>query len=798
MNTPEGVAKPHNEEMPEQTHSSELIKNISDGSDKYSQEFLNFPLNLTEADINCLLNEVAEREQIENFKFFEKNWNFVIKRFPQMTLPILAFVQQTITEMSRNSGSRSYIAEMTQFLKKRTCSISVELIDGVLTPVKWFRDTPAGPKFHPHDCASDYLAVFAHTVTEYGGPTHQWTGTYWLKDAEEYIKAKIEAEAVLTPAQIDAAFISLQNITRVTDAAKMRLTMEDIMPLPAHTVPITDGLLNLKTKQISPHAPEYYYTEALPRKYILGATPTKFLELLNIMFKGDSDKELKITQIFETFAWTLIKNYDIQGMVVMQGEGGEGKSIILTVIGNVVVNTSAVTLHELENDPFSKPDLYGSWANLISESTAKAIGSEWFKRLTDGTEIRAARKHGQPFKFKPHAKMIAGVNELPEKREETRAFYRRIIAIIKFNNRLEDLLTPIEIGQFVKDLQDPSELDKIFSYVADNYYAPLVERMKFTGQLSTNEVEQVWEQYSNAALTFIKTKQENKLIYTDVENARSEIMSRKDLKIEDWITTEKTGDEYLATLKNPLIQEGIKWAKNKKFPAKHIDAKTIGAALTSLEYDNITVNKRVGKGVTLRVWKNIAILPFDPENDDGIFKIDEGCDGSSQNYPSHQKTLTEPDPVSDVTDPLPNVGPILTNQKDKEKYQNTRHRSIAQSPTAEENAVTDGSVGSPFIRHTEEPKSVNSSTPSSVQNENLGFKSVQVVLRDLNMWNFEVLEYMKAYDGNEWKAKLKGKFSGFTTEQQQYLGKMYRVMFEGSDSSPHVWVKFKIRDSDSQ
>ena len=352
-----------------------------------------------------------------------------------------------------------------------------------LNPQNWFSDDEKNPRFIPYKAAKDYLRVFPHVITEYRDTMHQFTGKYYLKDAEGTIRTNIEnaGAGIVKPRDINDGVESLRNQTRIIDPDKIDLPMEQIMPLPEHTIPIEEGLLNLMTKQIVPHSPNYYYTECLPRHYVPDGRPAIFLEFLDRVFFNDPNADLKKTQIFETIAWTLMNNYNIQGAVIFYGQGGEGKSILHSNIGDLLVHVTSLTLAELESDKFKRAELYGSWANLISESSSEIITSEWFKRLTDGTIITVDRKNGHPFQMASRAKLILDVNELPNKENELRAFYRRIIAIIDFPNQLEAILTPAQINDFVAKMKDPAELDKIFSYVVDRFYGPLVSRMKFTG-----------------------------------------------------------------------------------------------------------------------------------------------------------------------------------------------------------------------------------------------------------------------------------------------------------------------------
>jgi len=489
-----------------------------------------------------------------------------------------------------------------------TTGVSKTTHTGTLDPISWFTDGE-NPTFKPFLCAKDYLSAYPDIITEYSGVIHQFTGRFWLRDAEGTIRTNIESAGVgaIKPRQIQEAVESIRNLTRITDPDKMDLPIERVMPLPDHTIPLDDGLFNLLTRALVPHSPDHYYTECLPRKYIPGATPEVFLSFLGFLFKGDPDTERKITQIFEAIAWILMPNYSIQGTVILYGQGGEGKSILHDIIAETIVHTTSLTLSELETDKFKRAELQGSWANLVSESTSEIITSEWFKRLTDGTTFTADRKNQHPFQFASRAKMILDVNELPNKERELRAFYRRVITIIDFPNLLELVLTPAQIDEFVTKLKDPAELDRIFSYVIDHFYAPLVSRMKFTSQLSISDAEQKWQERSNPAMSYLKAKDASGEILTDVEDVKV-ILASEPEKVQRYIARDKdNGEEHLTMVKADVIAAAVKWANQRGFPGKTINAKTMGYALESLGYSNLTVSKRITKGTILKAWKDIFI-----------------------------------------------------------------------------------------------------------------------------------------------------------------------------------------------
>jgi len=583
---------------------------------------------------------------------------------------------------------------------------------GTLNPDAWFAGEDETKKFVPYDCARDYLRVFPHVVTEYGGLIHQFAGKHWLKDAEALIYTTIEGagKGVIRPRQIGEAVDSLRNLTRIVDPEKLDVPMEKIFPLPRHHIPISNGILDLVNKTVSPFSPDNFYTETLPRTYIPGVEPQIFIEFLNKIFVGDPNAETKKTQIFETIAWCLMMDYSLQGAVILYGQGGEGKSILHDVVAATIVHTTSISLKELEQDKYKRAELYGSWANLISESSTDIIISEWFKRVTDGTTITAERKNKPPFQFSSHAKLILDVNELPVEEGQLRAFYRRVPLIIDFHNMLEDVLNPHEIDDFVKKLKDPAELDRIFSYVVDNFYGPLVSRMKFTGHLNLAEAEQKWVERSNPALSFLQAKHVNGDILNDTEDVKAVL----DLTLlSRYITTEKDGTEYLTMVKQDVVNAAQQWAVKRGFPAKTINGGSLGKALVSLGFPNETVNKRINATTFLKAWKNIFI-----DLRDEIDSIHVTGVAGPENLPPHPQTQSRIGGF-DLCDGSFSISPTCFEKKIniEGERESTCHINSKPLGNSQENTVTADSGHPSHNRHMTTEAQSFAPTKSGAQSE---------------------------------------------------------------------------------
>ncbi len=678
---------------------------------------------------------------------------------------------------------------------KKLQSLSVKL-----EPDTWFVTMEGNVrKFTSHLCAKDCIRVHPEIITEYvsgRGTPSMFTGKNWIKDGEGLLMSEIEAEGVISTAQIRASIESLCNLTRVRDPAMIGLPLDQLKSLPEHTIPIEAGLLNLLTKQLTPHTPDYFYTEYLPRNYIPGATPTVFPQLIDMMFKDDPNGDLKKAQLYDTFAWILMKNYKIQGAVVLFGQGGEGKSLIHALIENIFVRVSQVSLAELEDDKYKRSLLYGSWANLISESSVAFTGSEWFKRLTDGTKVTVEDKNKSPFTMASHAKMIIDTNELPNMQDEYRAFYRRVIAVIDFTKMLETIMTPTEINDMSSKLLEPSELDALFSYVIDNHYAPLVQRMKFTGQMNINEAKTIWEERSNPALAYLRLRHEAGDILKDVEDAKM-ILQDAGKDPQRYIVVSKNGQEVLVTPKQEVIVDAANWATKKGFPAKAIHAASLGKALNTLGYQNFAVNKKVGNAESVKAWNDMLIVTWTPVTDavtgsskppvtgveavnseekplsDGHFSYGRDIEGNSKYIDRRETSVTHGDSNQCSTEEKAVTG---ENQQSVTEPSPERPNNPIE-PEAE--PITDGVS----------MESTSGETGSVV------FPSVDMAADLIQSHGLEIMEALwVSGEDHVRKFRIKGRMHALPKDVQEFLKTNFLVKFEGSFASEWIWIWAKIKE----
>lgn len=516
---------------------------------------------------------------------------------------------------------------------------------------RWFDEDTKGRRYFNHvKCGNDILEheLKNKMFTEYhSGLIHPFVDDMYLKDGEPFLKSLIQHNADADPQQIAKTIEYIKNRTRIVDPAKIRKTMEEVMPLPEDFIPLENGLFEVHKKILHDHSPQYYYLSHIPRKYIPGGKSIKFRRFLEIVFTGDPEKEKKIIQIYEVIAWTLTPGYIPQGSATFIGSGGEGKSIVISAIGSLLGkdNVSSVSVQEIENDKFKRPELQGRFANITSEAGG-IIKSEIFKRATDYSDITADRKNGGNFTFNSRAKWIMATNKLPETADNLRAFYRRNPIFIVFENYLERLLSPLEIDQFDKALKSPDELDLIFSEVVDDYLLPFMERKKFTGQLTLEDSQKQYDKYSNPSQAYIQERADSGEITEDIEEAK-ELAEKKGIDTDLISKVDKqNGKEQLLTIKSFIERDARQWAKKNNLQADLINVVKLGKALETVGFRNMTCEKKIEK-IPLRAWLGLFIAPVDSKIMSKGLKDEDSTNSEDS---KGRKTLEDYTPGQDQND----------------------------------------------------------------------------------------------------------------------------------------------------
>src|SRR5208283_3603860 len=162
-------------------------------------------------------------------------------------------------------------------------------------------------------------------------------------------------------------------------------------------------------------------------------------------------------------------------------------------------NTSAESIHKLENDKYRTAKLYGKLVNICGDiPSSKLEKTEIFKKLTSGIDsIDGENKYQDPFVFKNTAKLVFSANSLPEVKRD-KAFHRRL-QLIQFPNNFEG---GTEDRLLIKKLQASNELSG-FLNLALGRLKRLNKTGEFTNSKSIEETQREYELNSNPIAAFM-------------------------------------------------------------------------------------------------------------------------------------------------------------------------------------------------------------------------------------------------------------------------------------------------------
>ncbi len=324
------------------------------------------------------------------------------------------------------------------------------------------------------------------------GQLYRWNSKFW----EEYPIDHIKRLAI-------QALGNESDQSRVNDAcfqARMLSTIpagREVNDMEAWLC-LQNGMLNLDTAELKPHAQEYYSTIALNAAYkpTSKKEPERWLKFLEETVQTPE----VIGFIQEFFGYCLTRETKYASCLILLGPGSDGKSVLLKILRALVgdANCSAVSFADLE-DQFHRASLYNKLLNISTEVGSKALESQYFKAITTGDPISAAFKHQTPFEFIPRCKLAFATNKLPRVLDNTQGYFRRL-NIVRFKRQFFG-------DDDDKDLLDDlmAEIDGIFAWALGGLQRLRTQKRFTTCDESQDEL-QAYRRLNNPVLCFIEDR----------------------------------------------------------------------------------------------------------------------------------------------------------------------------------------------------------------------------------------------------------------------------------------------------
>lgn len=229
-------------------------------------------------------------------------------------------------------------------------------------------------------------------------------------------------------------FIRSTTIKRIYDLfisdISLQAKTEDLNCYPVEWINFRNGFYDPVTKKMIPHSPEYKATNQIPHVFDpdRGITGSMVTDWLTFICETPED----IQMLTEFSGLCLTRDTRQQKFLILNGEGGTGKSTVIRMIDKMIGadNISNISLSQL-TQRFSAFGLMGKLLNSCADLEIDALSDvSTLKKVLGEDTLSAEAKGKDAVSFKSYAKLIFSTNELPiVKAEKTNGFYRRLLIL---------------------------------------------------------------------------------------------------------------------------------------------------------------------------------------------------------------------------------------------------------------------------------------------------------------------------------------------------------------------------------
>ena len=222
---------------------------------------------------------------------------------------------------------------------------------------------------------------------------------------------------------------------------KLQRKMSELNAYPAWWINFRNGMLDVKERKLRKHDPKYLAINQIPHEYDPKADEidTEESALMKFLAMSVPDKEDQM-MLFEYMGYCMTRDTGFQKFMIITGEGGTGKSQIISLIQHIVgeENCSPLSIQDL-TQRFYPSELYGKLLNACPDIKAGTLNDvSNLKKATGEDILMYERKNKDPSSFRSYAKLLFSANKIPLNMDEkSNAFYRRLL-ILEMNRVLKE------------------------------------------------------------------------------------------------------------------------------------------------------------------------------------------------------------------------------------------------------------------------------------------------------------------------------------------------------------------------
>jgi len=274
---------------------------------------------------------------------------------------------------------------------------------------------------------------------------------------------------------------------------------EEMVKAPIEEICLDNGVLNLKTRVLTPHTPDKVFIRKLPLDYDDKADISIFLDFLSETLY---EKDLNICQ--EWFGYCLWRKYHEKKALIMIGPRDTGKTVVLNTLSNFLgeKNISTVDLHEMGSDKFATERLYEKYANINDELTSDDLKDvSKFKKATGNSILTAEPKFKTAYSFHSFAKLTFATNKMPTLKgtmEDPESYYSRWM-VFDFDNIVAE---GDKNKNLVDDINTKKEMSGILNWALDGL-ARLMKNGRFSDDNTWEDIQHIMKTSGKSVFSFM-------------------------------------------------------------------------------------------------------------------------------------------------------------------------------------------------------------------------------------------------------------------------------------------------------
>lgn len=307
----------------------------------------------------------------------------------------------------------------------------------------------------------------------------------------------------------------------------------------------------------------------------------------------------RVATLYEILAYACYRDYPIHTIIVLNGNGSNGKSSFLRIftrfLGTAnVVNTDLSRL--TKNLRFETFNLWRKLAATMPETDIGTIeGTSLLKQLT-GQDLTTYEPKGKnAFSERNYCKLLIATNSLPFNDDGSDGFYRRWL-IIDFPHQFSE---GKDIVETIPEAEYCNLASKVLTILPD-----LLARGSFTGQGSIEERRQRYLQAANPFSVFI----EEACVRDDAGAVRSETLYTQYAR---WLQVERRRVPSQTAFAKILLNAGFE--KRRTWHENENGVWVFGLRLKATPADYVKGVKGVNTFSTqFPIWENSMKTPTHP------------------------------------------------------------------------------------------------------------------------------------------------------------------------------------------